>query len=241
MAIDHDSKFLYLDLMKKTLSFLLWDNEHTKEQKENGLVWPVHAHTMIGLRRLENIQFCMQDVLDKSIPGDFVETGVWRGGACILMRAVLAANGVNDRKVFVVDSFQGLPPPDTVQYPQDTGDSHYQIQYLSVSQETVMDNFSKYGLLDENVIFLKGWFKDTLPTAPIDKIAVLRLDGDMYQSTTESLTYLYPKLSIGGYCIIDDWALPSAKKATMDYRESFGITAPLQAIDPIAVFWRKES
>ena len=65
--------------------------------------------------------------------------------------------------------------------------------------ETVKANFEKYGLLDAQVVFLKGWFKDTLPAAPIGKLAVMRLDGDMYESTMDALKSLYPELSPGGY------------------------------------------
>ena len=88
--------------------------------------------------------------------------------------------------------------------------------------------------------FLAGWFKDSLPTAPIDRLAVLRADGDMYESTAQILTYLYPKLSVGGYCIIDDYgALPGCAQATDNYRRQQRITEPLQWIDWTGVFWRR--
>jgi predicted O-methyltransferase YrrM len=82
------------------------------------------------------------------------------------------------------------------------------VPFLAVSREDVERNFAKYGLLDDRVVFLQGWFKDTLPSAPIGKIALLRLDGDMYESTMDALQNLYPKLSPGGYCIIDDFFGP---------------------------------
>jgi hypothetical protein len=78
---------------------------------------------------------------------------------------------------------------------------------LAVSRDEVENNFRKYSLLDDKVVFLQGWFKDTLPNAPIEKLCVLRLDGDMYGSTIEALLNLYPRLSKGGFCIIDDYAL----------------------------------
>src|SRR5258707_5801015 len=99
---------------------------YNDEQKANGLLWPACAHTMIGLKRLDNIQFCIEQVLAHNVPGDLIETGVWRGGACILMRAVLKAHGVTDRRVFVADSFEGLPMPDTEKYRQDAGDKLYE-------------------------------------------------------------------------------------------------------------------
>ena len=101
-------------------------------------------------------------------------------------------------------------------------------------------NFTRYGLLDDQVHFLPGWFKDSLPTASIDRLAVLRADGDMYESTTQILTYLYPKLSVGGYCIIDDYgAVPACRQATDDYRRQRGVTEPLKWIDWSGVFWQR--
>ena len=90
-------------------------------------------------------------------------------------------------------------------------------------------------------VFLKGWFKDTLPNIPTSTLAVIRLDGDLYQSTMESLENLYPKLSIGGYCIIDDYALETCKKAVDDFREEHDITSTLYEVDWTGRFWRKET
>jgi hypothetical protein len=193
---------------------------------------------MIGIWRLDNIRDCIETCLNENIPGDLVETGVWRGGATIYMKAILEAHG-SDRKVFVCDSFQGLPRPHLL---QDKGDKHYLIRDLRVSEEEVKDNFRKYNLLDERVIFLKGWFKDTLHK--IDgPIAVLRLDGDMYGSTMDALTQLYPKLSPGGFLILDDYAdIPGVFNAVNDYRNSNGITCPILKIKGINhghVYWRK--
>lgn len=213
--------------------------EYTPAEKLEGLIWPYQAHTMIGLPRLENIQFCVEDVLRNGVAGDLIETGVWKGGATIFMRAILAAHDVKDRKVYVADSFAGLPPPDAAAYPEDRGDKHHEISLLTVSEDDVRENFRKYGLLDEQVVFLKGWFKDTLPTAPFEKLAVIRLDGDMYESTMDALTNLYPKLSPGGYCIIDDCHLAPCKRAVDDYRQTHKIRAPLKRIDANSAFWQK--
>ena len=200
---------------------------------------PMLAHTMIGLKRLDNLQFCIENALANEVPGDLIETGVWRGGACILMRAVLAAHGVTDRRVFVADSFQGLPPPDVSLYPKDRGDRHHEQIFLGISREEVEQNFRLYGLLDDQVVFLEGWFKDTLPKAPTNALCVMRLDGDMYQSTMEALTSLYPRLSPGGYCIIDDYDLQGACEAVDDYRRENRIACPIQRIDESGVFWQR--
>jgi len=205
-----------------------------------GMDWPAQAETMIGRKRLDQLRSCIEEVLLLGIPGDLIECGAWRGGATILMRAVLSAYGDAQRRVWVADSFEGLPPPDAGQYPADKGDQHHRSRQLAISLEKVMANFHRYGMLDDQVRFLPGWFTDSLPNAPIDQLAVLRADGDMYESTIEILTYLYPKVSAGGYCIIDDYgALPGCRQATDDYRRQQGITEPLQWIDWTGVYWRR--
>ena len=205
-----------------------------------GRDWPTEAETMIGLKRLDNLESCITDVLRRRVPGDLIETGVWRGGATIFMRAVLKAYGDTERIVWVADSFQGLPKPDPERYPDDAGDHLWTYNELRVSLDQVRANFAKYGLLDDQVHFLIGWFKDTLPKAPIERLAVLRLDGDMYESTLEALQNLYPKLSIGGYAIIDDYgAVKGCKAAVEDFRTEYGVTEELQWIDWGGVFWKK--
>jgi len=156
------------------------------------------------------------------------------------MRAILGAYGIEDRKVYVADSFEGLPKPDVEKFPADKGDRLYINKYLAVSKDEVENNFKKYGLLDSQVVFLKGWFKDTLPHTPIEKLGVLRLDGDMYGSTIDALNNLYPKLSKSGFCIIDDYALPGCKKAVDDFRAQNGIHAEMKIVDWSSIYWRKE-
>ena len=208
--------------------------------REEGRIWPEFAHTMIGLKRLDNLKRCAETVLRDGIPGDFIETGVWRGGASIFMRAILMAHAVKDRKVWVADSFQGLPPPDTAKYPADKGADWHEPEYLAVSLEKVKEHFSRYNLLDSQVCFLKGWFKDTLPGAPIDKLAILRLDGDMYESTMDAISSLYPKLSKGGFLIIDDYgAVEACRKAITDYRAQQKINDEILQTDSHEYYCRK--
>jgi O-methyltransferase/demethyldecarbamoylnovobiocin O-methyltransferase/8-demethyl-8-(2,3-dimethoxy-alpha-L-rhamnosyl)tetracenomycin-C 4'-O-methyltransferase len=96
-------------------------------------------------------------------------------------------------------------------------------------------------LLDDQVRFLKGWFKDTLPTAPIEKLSVLRLDGDLYESTMTALESLYPKLSIGGYAIIDDYApsVPCCVQAVDDFRARHNITEQMESTGEYGVCWKR--
>lgn len=210
--------------------------------REEGLDWPEEGETMIGLKRLQNLQDCITDVVQQNVPGDLIETGVWRGGAAIFMRAVLKALGDKDRIVWLADSFAGLPPPSPDLYPADKGaDFHLSNDVLGVSLEDVKANFARYELLDDRVRFLKGWFKDTLPTAPIEKLSVLRLDGDLYESTMTALESLYPKLSIGGYAIVDDYApsVPCCVQAVDDYRRAHDITEEMVSTGDYGVFWKR--
>jgi hypothetical protein len=222
------------------LSQNISDIEKLLEDKFEGKSWPENGETMIGYKRLTNIEFCIIDILNNNIDGDFIETGVWRGGACIFMNAILKYNNINNKKVWVADSFQGLPEPNSTLYPEDNGDIFHTFKELNVSIDEVKKNFEKYNVLNDNVFFLEGWFKDSIKIAPIEKLSILRLDGDMYESTIDVLFYLYPKLSIGGYCIIDDWSISSCKKAIIDYRMVFNIEEEIQIIDWTGVFWKKE-
>ena len=158
------------------------------------------------------------------------------------MRAILKGHGVTDRVVWVADSFAGLPRPDQENYSADKNMKlHLLGDILAVSEATVKANFKRYGLLDDRVRFLVGWFKDTLGAAPINSISVLRLDGDLYESTIQALDALYPRLSIGGFCIIDDYhPIEACRQAVTDYRERERISAEISEIDGSGVFWRKQ-
>lgn len=263
---DRDTRSAYLDLLRRDLTrygvdelvpvrwyrvgrpllnirnyMLVRKRPFDARKRELGLDWPADALTMIGMKRLASLQHCVETVLADDVPGDLVECGVWRGGASILMRAVLAAYGDETRRVWLADSFAGVPPPDAANYQADKGirlDRAARI--LAVSEEEVRANFQRYGLLDDQVRFLPGWFKDTLHKAPIDRIAVLRLDGDLYESTIQALDSLYPRLSPGGFCIVDDYhVIDACKQAVADYRAKHAVTAAIVEIDGTGVLWRK--
>lgn len=213
----------------------------TLEQRTLGRIWPARAHTMIGMKRLDNLRHCVEQAIQDGVPGDLIETGVWRGGACIFMRAILKVHGETGRTVWVADSFSGLPPPDAEHYPQDAGDTHHTHDELAVSLETVRRHFEAYGLLDDRVQFLKGWFKDTLPDAPIERLAVMRLDGDMYESTMQALDALYHRLSPGGFVIIDDYMLKPCAQAVHEFRDRLGIVDEIHDIDGFGAWWRRSA
>ena len=200
------------------------------------------THTLLGADALANLRTCARQAIWLRVPGDFMECGVWRGGACILLRAIQQALGVGKRRrTWVVDSFQGLPPPEESRNLMDAVLHEYLIEAgsFAVSEQEVRENFRRFGLLDEGVCFLPGWFADTLPSWQ-GQLALLRLDGDWYDSTLTALESLYDKVSWGGFVIIDDYhPVIGAYAAVNDFRAGRGITDPLLRVNHQVHFWRK--
>jgi len=244
---------LYLNLLKKALTNTIFTPEPTRDDSPRFLYKFIEhyikgsAVTMLPMARLDNIQNCIADVVERQVPGDLIETGVWRGGAVIFMRAVLKAYGITDRRVWVADSFAGLPEPDAVLFPIEAKFHNAPLvrevyENFAVDLEAVKKNFASYGLLDDSVRFLRGWFKDTLPTAPIERLAVMRLDGDFYESTADALAGLYDKLSVGGYVIIDDYGEDGwnyCNRAVDEFREARQIADPLVRVDDKCCYWQR--
>jgi O-methyltransferase len=205
------------------------------EARRVGSDWPLFGYTMAGHERLNNVQMCVETVLLEKIAGDFIETGAWRGGMTIFMRALLKAHGDTTRRVWVADSFEGLPAPVNTT----DGWDYSQVDYLKVSLAQVKKNFDRFGLLDEQVQFLPGWFSDTLPTAPVQRLSVLRLDGDMYSSTRDALVHLYHRVSPGGFVIVDDYfSWPACRRAVDEFRAANGLDEAMQTIDWTGAYWR---
>ena len=209
--------------------------------RAEGRDWPVFAQTMVGRARLDSLQECVEEVIRCGVPGDLVETGAWRGGASILMKGVLKARGIKERKVYACDSFQGLPRADPRVAADVQGEAWHSMAHLRVGLDEVRANFARYGLLDDDVRFVEGWFEDTLPALRDMQWALIRLDGDMYKSTTDALTHLYPGLSPGGFLVVDDFEIEACRRAVHDYRDEHGVTEPIQRIDHTGVFWRRET
>ena len=204
----------------------------------DGSYYHSEAESMIGIAGLNNVQNCVTDCLRRGVPGDLLEAGVWRGGTTILMRAVLRAHGDIDRKVWVADSFEGCPKP---RVPSERTDRHWFNNFLCVPFEQVRANFERYGLLDDRVVFLPGWFAETLPNAPIHKLAVLRVDADMYSSTLDVLNALYGKVSKDGYVIVDDYfTIEACRRAVDEFRGARNITTKIHNVDDCRAFWQVE-
>lgn len=231
---------LYIDLLKKCLiNEIYQEAEPDFNGVKAGATWPKYAMTMVGSARLNTIELAVEAILRENISGDFIETGVWRGGSCILMRAILKEHEALDRHVIVADSFDGLPPPLPTVW-QDKDNTYHRYPELAVSIDEVQKNFSRFGLLDDQVEFLQGFFEDTIAsfTRPL---SLLRIDCDSYNATLLVLNHLYPMVSKGGYIICDDFSwIPSAQMAIEDFRRNNSISIPYIWSDSSEVYWRKE-
>jgi len=233
----------YLNLLKKTIINAVY---YPNQQVTEGRIWPdFPALSMIGMPRLDNIQTLAWDCLCNNVKGDFIEAGIWKGGAIALMAALLNTTETRDRKVIGVDSFEGIPPAKPDIYPADA--AHIGCEKIEILLNNSIDEVESYlnrlGLNENNNIkLIKGWFCDVLPelkkTNPT--FALVRLDGDTYESTIQALENLEPHTSQGGYIIIDDYfSWSGCKKATDDYREKMGITSPLVTVDWTCAYWKK--
>jgi hypothetical protein len=207
--------------------------------RKGGLDWTYLGDTMTGSLRLNSLKKLLHDIIQNEISGDFIETGVWRGGMSIFARGILQANNQTYRKSFVCDSFQGLPPGDRDLDPKDKNWNTF--NYLEVSELIVAENFKAAGVLDPNVIFVKGFFNDTMPEVAkmTESLAIMRLDGDMYESTVDVLYHLYEKLSIGGYVIMDDWNFHPSKTACEDFFKAHNISPAIIEVDKLSAYWQK--
>lgn len=179
--------------------------------------------TLLSKGQLDLIERAILQIEAAAVPGDLVEAGVWRGGAVVLMRAVLEAHALSERTVWATDSFSGIPPSTRFAAdPVNTWKDRWEAPL-----DEVREAIAGYGYLDERTRFLPGYFEDTLPALIDERFALIRLDSDAYDSVRCSLEQLYPLLSSGGIIIIDDWHLLSCRMAVQNYRMLHGIESEL--------------
>lgn len=216
-----------------------------------GRDWPLHALTMTGLVRLDDLQRCVESIVHDSIGGDLIEIGSWRGGSSILMRATLDSFGGDDRTVWVADSFQGFPEPEA-SLDLDGGDGGYAgslapyfaaFDYLASPLEEVREAFARLGYV-RGVRFVPGFFEQTLPrlAGGERRWSLIRLDGDTYDVTLLALRCLYPSLSPGGYLIIDDYFdIDECRQAVDDFRREHRLEETIERVDWSCARWRRAS
>ena len=213
-------------------------------KREGGLdgFWGARlAHTMIGLDGLDNLERCAHRVFADGVPGDFLEAGVCHGGASIFLRALQVAYGEEDRVTWLADSFAGVPPPThEVDREHELDLTEERFPWMAAGPGAVRDNFETYDLLSDRVRFLEGLFADTLPDAPVGRLAILRIDGDLYESTRDVLDALYDRVSDGGYVIVDDYGcLEPCRIAVDEFLAERRLDVELDQVDWTRVCWRK--
>jgi hypothetical protein len=190
--------------------------------------------TLLTRGQLDLIEQSVLSLEQRGIAGDYIEAGVWRGGVIVLLRALLDAYDIPGRKVFAADSFAGIPK--NLRAVNDPVDA-WTDRWIAPVDE-VKQNIERFGLLDDRVRFLVGFFANSLKTLADEQFALVRLDSDSYDSVETSLNELYPRLSLGGILIIDDWHLVGCKQAVMDYRARHGVRDEIHEHDGNA-WWVK--
>jgi hypothetical protein len=230
-----DVRGSYLRLLKLALTGAISPQPFTTKVGREGLVFPVplaaddmdiriegrdrplDGYTMVGLRRLDNLQTCVEDVLANGIPGDLVDAGTWRGGTAIMMRSVLKLHGGEDRMVYAADAFGGSAPA-----------------------ERVERNLRRLGVFDGRLELIDGPLEETLPRLSGRAWSVARMAVDSYERTTSALESLYPGISPGGYLVIDDYgASEQCRRAVHDYRDRHQLREEIQTVDWSGVYWQK--
>ena len=197
-------------------------------------------------------------ITDK-IPGDFVECGVFGGVHCALMaKAIMLSQRQESRRVHLFDSFQGIPEagPKDAEWPgigaRPGVDKSGRLRSTGVSvcsRRQVEEHMAAWGIDPRLLVYHEGWFQETLAEiarrredfgaafSDPTEIAILRLDGDLYESTKVCLEHLYPNLVRGGLCIVDDYALEGCRAACLEYFD--GEPEGLTEIGGGPVWWEK--
>jgi O-methyltransferase len=213
--------------------------------RAEGKDWTLNGLSMVGLRRLDDLQACAESVVRDEIEGDLIEAGVWRGGASILIRATVDSLGATDRIVWLADSFEGFPPPEQSGVAADRAleTQLSGIDYFAPGLGAVKSYFARFGFSDR-VKFVPGFFEETLGQLGGRRWSLIRIDADTYSATKLALEALYPGVAVAGYVVLDDYFhpwLPECKKAIDDFRIEHHISEPIHKIDWNSGRWRRES
>jgi O-methyltransferase len=197
--------------------------------------------SLVSKERFDNIDYIAKILETDNIKGDIVETGIWRGGMVAYLSQIFP-----NRKIYGCDSFEGCQNPKDGKYIV-AGETHNYGKYYGGTLDDVKENLNSLNIDYSNIIFIKGWFRDTMINFPSDKIALLRLDGDSYSATLEVLDELYCKVVKGGFVIIDDYMIPECRAALNKFLEnkknimllSPNDNLPLHGRIEHGIYWRK--
>jgi cephalosporin hydroxylase/glycosyltransferase involved in cell wall biosynthesis len=190
---------------------------------------PYYPWTAMGRTRLDHLERCLDSVRDEGIPGDFVDCGVGRGGGAIFMRGFLEAHEVPVTQVWAVDRFLG---------PETAGALAVESNQLA-DLNMVREGFDRFDLLDERVRFLQGEPAETLESAPVEQIALARVDCTQVERPIDALAALYARVAPGGFVLAHGLEAAGAREGLEAFREAHGLTEPVERIDGSALVWRK--
>ena len=200
-------------------------------------------YTMTSSDRLWSLLNAVRYVIDEDLPGDFVECGVWRGGSIMAMAGELSRLGVTDRQIWLYDTFAGMTQPSewdveaasgvtAARMLQSTPVSDGNNVWCVAGRADVEANLKTTGYPFNNFIFVEGDVTQTLVGKIPENVSLLRLDTDWFESTRMCLEFLYPRLVIGGVCILDDYGhWQGARKAVDEYFAELGHRPYMHSID----------
>lgn len=210
------------------------------DEQERAIVRQAKAYSLTSLERLAAVVQAVRYVVRHRIPGDFVECGVWRGGSSMAAALALKAFGDTSRALYLYDTFEGMSEPTEKDKLAD-GTSASAIltdhekgtgYWCYASLEDVTANLRTTGYPEDKLVYVKGKVEDTIPARIPDKLAILRLDTDWYESTAHELLHLYPRLSRHGVLLIDDYGHWQGARAAVDeYVEKLSSPLFLQRVD----------
>ena len=199
---------------------------------------PMFPYTTMGHSGLDRLRACLETIRTEAIDGDLAACGVWRGGSAIFLRAFLDAYEIGRPEVWVADSFRGAPEPDDG---EDAGVDARERPFVVADLNIVREGFARFDLLDDRVRFLQGPFDDTLPSAPIERLALLHVDAESRQATAAVLDHLYDKVVVGGFVVIEHFDAPGCRQAVEEFRARRGITDALERVDAAGAVWRRSA
>jgi len=177
----------------------------------------VRDFTLTSVEKMYALYNACEYVAGAGIPGDFAESGVWRGGSMMLCAHALQRLEDSSRKLFLFDTYSGMPEPCEKDVFFD-GKTKLPKGSLAISLEEVQKNVLSTGYPRDNIVFVKGMVEETLPRFAPERLALLRVDTDFYESTYHALVHLFPRLSAGGVLVLDDYgALKGAREAVARY------------------------
>jgi cephalosporin hydroxylase len=186
------------------------------------------AYTSIGRVRLDHLERCLEVIRDEAVEGDLVECGTGRGGSAVFLRGFLEAYALSRPRLWVADRFGGGSAPSEEETPR-----------FSTDLNTVREAFARFGLLDGRVVFLQGPSSRTLSEAPIEKVALVRIDGHDPEEIEATLEAVYDKVTLGGFVVVDDYGAPECQAAVDRFRSERGVIDRLERIDWSGAWWRK--